>query len=185
MYDSGKVLQKLEELSGDLKSLQGNVAQLQNGQTALQADVKGLKDGQTALQNGQASLQRDVKNLQNGQTALQASVKGVQEVQKSLHDTGERRGKLLMGIAQTVGTILEEQHAQRTDIRSLHDQGRSLHDELHASKEELKSEILATRAEAKRDTMDLKASVIRKLKGHEHRIDALEDAAGIPHPDEN
>jgi hypothetical protein len=71
------------------------------------------------------------------------------------------------------------------DIRSLHDQAHSLHDELHATKEELKSEILASRAEAKRDTMDLKASVVRTLKGHEKRIDELEDAAGIPHPDEN
>jgi hypothetical protein len=33
--------------------------------------------------------------------------------------------------------------------------------------------------------MDLKASVVRTLKGHEQRIDELEDAAGIPHPDEN
>ena len=164
MNDTDKILQKLEELSSDLKSLQGNVTQLQNGQTSLQADVKGLQDGQHSLQG---------------------VVKGVQEAQKSLHDTGERRGKLLTGIAQTVGTILEEQHAQRTDIRSLHDQGRSLHDELHASKEELKSEILAARAEAKRDTIDLKATVVRKLKSHEQRIDALEDAAGIPHPDEN
>ena len=137
------------------------------------------------MQNGQASLLGDVKSLQNGQHSLQGTVKGIQDTQKSIHETGERRGKLLTGIAQTVGTILEEQHAQRTDIRSLHDQGRSLHDELHATKEELKSEILAARAEAKRDTMDLKAAVVRKLKGHEHRIDALEDVAGIPYPDEN
>jgi len=97
----------------------------------------------------------------------------------------ERRGKLLTGIAQTVGTILAEHHAQRTDIRSLHEQARSLHDELHATKEELKSEILTSRAEARRDTIDVKATVVRKLKSHEERIDALEDAAGIPHPDEN
>jgi len=109
----------------------------------------------------------------------------VQEAQQSLHETGERRGTLLTGIAHTVSTILEEKHVQRTDIRSLHDQGRSLYDELHATKEELKSEILAARAEAKRDTMDVKATVVRKLKSHEQRIDALEDDAGIPHPDEN
>ena len=164
MTDTDKILEKLAELSGNLKSLQGNVTQLQDGQT---------------------SLQTDVKELQDGQHSLQGVVKGVQDAQKSLYETGERRGKLLTGIAQTVGTILEEQHAQRTDIRSLHDQGRSLHDELHATKEEIKSEILAARAEAKRDSMDLKATVVRKLKSHEQRIDALEDAAGIPHPDEN
>ena len=164
MHDADKILQKLEELSSGLKSLQGNVTQLQDGQTSLQVHVKELQDGQHSLQGG---------------------IKRVQDAQKSLHETGERRGKLLTGIAQTVGTILEEQHAQRTDIRSLHDQGRSLHDELHATKEEIKSEILAARAEAKRDSMDLKAIVVRKLKSHEQRIDALEDAAGIPHPDEN
>jgi hypothetical protein len=57
-------------------------------------------------------------------------------------------GRLLAGLTETAGQILEEQHAQRMDIRSLHDQGRSLHDELHASKEELKSKILTSRAEA-------------------------------------
>ena len=171
MHDSDKILQKLEDLSSGLKSLQGNVAQLQT-------DVKGLQNGQTALQ-------ADVKDLQNGQHMLQGTVKGIQDTQKSILETGERRGKLLMGIVHTVGTILEEQHTQRTDIRSLHDQGRSLHDELHASKEELKSEILAARAEVKHDMIDLRASVVRKLKGHKHRIDALEDDAGIPHPDEN
>jgi hypothetical protein len=33
--------------------------------------------------------------------------------------------------------------------------------------------------------MDLKATEMGKLKGHEQRIDALEDDAGIPHPDTN
>ena len=164
MNDNDKILQKLGELSGDLKSLQENVTQ--------------LKDGQSSLQDGQSSLQ-------DGQKSLQADVKGLHEAQKSLHETGERRGKLLTGIAQTVGTILEEQHAQRVDIRSLQDQNRAFHDEIHATKEELKSEILASRAEANRDRIDLKATIVRKLKSHEQRIDDLEDAAGIPHPDKN
>ena len=60
-----------------------------------------------------------------------------------------------------VGTILEERQAQRIDIRSLHT-------ELHASKDELKAEILSARAKAKAE-----------------RIDALEENAGIPHPDKN
>jgi hypothetical protein len=44
--------------------------------------------------------------------------------------------------------MLEEEQAQRIDIRSLHE-------ELHATKEELKSEILSARAEAKRTVTDL------------------------------
>src|SRR5215208_4770838 len=130
------------------------------------------------LNSNVQSLQGTVRQLQEGQAALQGSVKELQE-------TGERRGKLLTGSAQTVATILDEQKAQRMDIRSLHEDASSLHYELHAMKEELKSETLASRAEARRDTIDLKATVVRKLKGHEERNDALEDAAGSPHPDEN
>jgi hypothetical protein len=90
----------------------------------------------------------------------------------------DQQGKIFTGLTATVGTILEEQQAQRMDIRSLHD-------ELHATKEELKSEILSSRAKAKRNTIDLQATLGRKLKGHEQRIDELEEEAGIPHPDEN
>jgi regulator of replication initiation timing len=101
---------------------------------------------------------------------LQAIAKLTQKV--------DQQGKVLAGLTATVGTILEEQQAQRIDIRSLHE-------ELHATKEELKSEILSSRAEAKRNTIDLKATLGRKIKGHDQRIDVLEDEASIPHPDEN
>jgi hypothetical protein len=56
---------------------------------------------------------------------------------------------------------------------------------VHASKDELKAEILSARAEAKADSIDLKATAMKQLKDHEQRIDALEDNAGIPHPDKN
>jgi len=75
----------------------------------------------------------------------------------------DQQGKVLTGLTATVGTVLEEQQAQRIDIRSLHTDIRFLHDELHATKEELKSEILSSRAEAKRNTIDLQATVSRKL----------------------
>ena len=90
----------------------------------------------------------------------------------------DQQGRVLAGLTATVGTILEEQQAQRIDIRSLHE-------ELHATKEELKSEVLSSRAEAKRNAIDLQATLSRKIKGHDQRIDDLEDEAGIPHPDEN
>jgi hypothetical protein len=61
----------------------------------------------------------------------------------------------------------------------------SLHSEVHASKEELKAEIRAARADAKRDNIDLKATVVKELKDDKKRIEALEDAAEIPHPDKN
>jgi hypothetical protein len=33
--------------------------------------------------------------------------------------------------------------------------------------------------------MDVKATAMRHFKGHEQHIDALEDAAEIPHPDKH
>ena len=110
------------------------------------------------------SMQKDIRSLQDGQKSLQGTV--------------DQHGKILTGLTATVGTMLEEQQAQRIDIRSLHE-------ELHATKEELKSEILSARAEAKRTSTDLQATVARKLTGHEQRIDDIEDEVGIPHPDEN
>ena len=46
----------------------------------------------------------------------------------------------------------------------------SLHSEVHASKEELKGEIRAARDEAKRDNIDLKASVVKRFQSDERRI---------------
>ncbi len=109
---------------------------------------------------------------------MQQDIRSLQDGQKSLQDTVDQHGKILSGLTATVGTMLEEQQAQRIDIRSLHE-------ELHAAKEELKSEILSARAEAKRTATGLQAALGRTLKGHERRIDDLEDEAGIPHPDEN
>ena len=89
-----------------------------------------------------------------------------------------QHGKLLNGIAATLGTVRQEQQAQRLAMRSLPTA-------VHASTEELKAEMQAARAEAKRDTVDVKATVVKPLKDHAKRLDALEDAAGIPHPDNN
>jgi len=119
-----------------------------------------------------------IAGLQEGQKSLQAAIDQQGKVTKALQETVNRQGKILTGLTGTTGTILEEQQAQRIDIRSLHD-------ELHATKEELKSEILSSRAEAKRNTIDLQATVSQKVKRHGQRIDELEDEAGLPHPDEN
>ena len=119
-----------------------------------------------------------IAGLQEGQKSLQAAIDQQGKAVKTLQETVDQQGKTLAGLTGIMGTILEEQQAQRIDIRSLHD-------ELHATKEELKSEILSSQAEAKRNTIDLQATVSRKIKGHEQRIDVLEDEAHIPHPDEN
>jgi hypothetical protein len=41
------------------------------------------------------------------------------------------------------------------------------------------------RAEARADSRDVKATAMRHFKDHEKRIDTLEDATEIPHPDKN
>ena len=123
---------------------------LQEGQKALQADVASIKDGQQ--QQG-----KEIAVLKSGQ---------------------EQQGKLLNGIAATLGTVLEEQQAQRLDIRSLHT-------EAHESREELKGEILAARAEAKADSVDLKATVLKKHQSYERRITNIEEQEGIENPDKN
>ena len=133
----------------------------------LKADIEVLHDGQINLENGQKSLQSDV-------TMMKGEIEKIPAMENQL----DQQGKLLTGVAANTGTVLEEQQAQRIDIRSLHT-------EVHASKDELKAEILSARAEAKADSMDLKATAMRQLKDHEKRIDALEDITGIPHPDKN
>ena len=130
-------------------------------------------------------LQIGQKNLEDGQKALQADVQQQGKDIVSLKTGQEQQGKqldqsskLLAGLADNTATFLTEQQAQRIDIRSLHT-------EVHAAKDELKSEILSARSEARADNMDLKATVMKQLKDHEKRIDTLEEDAGIPHPDKN
>jgi ABC-type transporter Mla subunit MlaD len=137
----------------------------------VQANIKVLHAGQKKLEDGQKALQADVRQQGKDITSLMS---GQEQQGKQL----DQHDKLLAGIADNMATFLTEQQAQRIDIRSLHT-------EVHAAKDELKSEILSARSEAKADNMDLKATVIRQLKDHEKRIDALEEEVGIPHPDKN
>jgi peptidoglycan hydrolase CwlO-like protein len=117
----------------------------------LKADIKILHDGQNNLEDGQKSLQADV-------TVMKGEVEKIPAMEKQL----DQQGKLLTGVAANMGTVLEEQQSQRLDIRSLHT-------EVHASKDELKAEILSARAEAKADSIDLQATAMRPLKDHEKR----------------
>ena len=147
----------------------------------LKTDIKVLHDGQNNLEAGQKSLQADV-------TVMKGEVEKIPAIEKQLAQQGhilaqhskqlDQQGKLLTGVAANTGTVLEEQQAQRIDIRSLHT-------EVHASKDELKAEILSARAEARADNMDLKATVMRQLKDYGKRIEALEEEVGIPNPDKN
>jgi hypothetical protein len=102
----------------------------------------------------------------------------LQAGQKALEAGQEQQGKLLNGIAATMASVLEEQQAQRVDIRSLHTK-------LHASREELKGEIRAAREEAKRDNIDLKAAVVKRFQSNERRITNIEEHEGIENPEKH
>jgi cell division septum initiation protein DivIVA len=147
----------------------------------LQAGQKNLEEGQKALQADVQRQGKDIASLRAGQewqgeqlTQVSREVSKIPAIEKQL----DQHNKLITELADNMATFLTEQQAQRIDIRSLHT-------EVHAAKDELKSEILSARSEAKADNMDLKATVVRQLKDHEKRIDALEEEVGIPHPDKN
>jgi outer membrane murein-binding lipoprotein Lpp len=129
--------------------------------------IKGLKQGQKGLEAGQKALQDDM-------TGVKADTARIPGVEQRL----DRMGKLLTGLTATTATVLEEQHAQRSDIRTLHT-------EVHASREEVKGEVRAARAEAKRDNIDLKATVAKRFQSDERRITNIEEHEGIENPEKH
>jgi len=133
----------------------------------VQADIKGLKQGQQGLAAGQKALQDDM-------SAVKAETAKIPAIEQRL----DHQGKLLTGLTATTATVLEEQHAQRSDIRTLHT-------EVHESREELKGEIRAARAEAKRDNIDLKATVVKRFQSGERRITNIEEHEGIENPEKH
>jgi uncharacterized phage infection (PIP) family protein YhgE len=140
----------------------------------VQADIKGLKQGQQGLAAGQQALEAGQKALQDDMTAVKAETAKIPAIEQRL----DHQGKLLTGLTATVATVLEEQHAQRSDIRTLHT-------EVHETREELKGEIRAARAEAKRDNMDLKATVVKRFQSDERRITNIEEHEGIENPEKH
>jgi hypothetical protein len=133
----------------------------------IRADIKGLKQGQQILADGQKALQDDV-------TAIKIETAKLPAIEQRL----DHHSQLLTGLTATMATVLEEQQAQRSDIRSLHT-------EVHESREELKGEIREARAEAKRDTIDLKATVVKKIQGLDRRTTNIEHQEGIENPEKN
>jgi len=140
------------------------------------------------LQAGQRALQDDVTAVKSET----GKIPGLEQRLELQGNTLTQQGKLLNGVAATMGTVLEEQQAQRVDIRSLHTDMQSLHSEVHASKEELKGEIeevkgevRAAREEAKRDNMDLKATVVKKIQSLDRRTTNIEDQSGIENPEKH
>ena len=147
----------------------------------LQADITGLKQGQQGLEAGQQSLEAGQRALQDDMTAVKDDVAAVKaETGKipAIEQRLDHHTKLLTGLTATTATVLEEEQAQRSDIRSLHT-------EVHGSREELKGEIREARDEAKQDNMDLKATVVKKIQSLDRRTTNLEDQSGIENPEKH
>src|SRR5436853_856967 len=119
--------------------------------------MKGLKQGQKGLEAGQQGLEAGQQALQDDMTVVRAETAKIPGLEQRL----DRMGKLLTGLTATTATVLEEQHAQRSDIRSLHTEVHESREELKGEIEEVKGEVRDAREEAKRDNIDLKASVVK------------------------
>jgi outer membrane murein-binding lipoprotein Lpp len=129
-----------------------------------------------------------LEDLQTGQRALQDDVRATKSETGKIPAIEQRldhQGKLLTGLTATTATVLEEQHAQRSDIRSLHTEVHETREELKGEIEEVKSEVRAARAEAKRDNIDLKATVVKRFQSGERRITNIEEHEGIENPEKH
>src|SRR5204863_1351357 len=138
-----------------------------------------LQEGQITLESGQKALRADMQKQGEQITALQDDVTAIKSETAKIPAIEQRlvhQGKLLTGLTATTATVLEEQHAQRSDIRSLHT-------EVHETREEVKGEIRAARAEAKRENIDLKATVAKRFQSDERRVTNIEEHEGIERPE--
>ena len=130
-----------------------------------------------ALDDLRADVQKQgerLEGLQDDVTAIKSETGKLPAIEQRL----DHHSKLLTGLTATMATVLEEQQAQRSDIRSLHT-------EVHESREEVKGEIREARAEAKRDTIDLKATVVKRFQSDERRITNIEEQEGIENPEKH
>src|SRR6516165_8691582 len=75
----------------------------------IRANIRGLQQGQHGLEAGQQALQDEVSAIKNETAKI-----------PGLEQRLDHHGKLLTGLTANMATILEEQQAQRSDIRSLH-----------------------------------------------------------------
>ena len=143
--------------------------------------VDTLDQGQKALQDGVQKQSGQIAALQDGVTVVKADTAKIPGVEQRL----DHHGKLLTGLTANMATVLEEQQAQRSDIRTLHTEVHASREEVKGEMEEVKTEVRAAREEAKRDAIDLKATVVKKSQSLDRRVTNIEEHEGIENPDKN
>jgi len=139
--------------------------------------LQALDDLRTVVQKqGEqlSTLQDDMTAVKDDVVVVKAETGKIPGIEQRL----DHHGKLLTGLTANMATVVEEQQAQRMDIRSLHT-------EVHETREEVTGEVRAAREEAKRDNMDLKATVVKKIQSHERRITNIEEHDDIENPEKN
>jgi hypothetical protein len=140
-----------------------------------------LQSGQKALKDAVQKQGEQIVALQDNVTAVKADTGKIPAIEQRL----DHHGKLLTGLTANMATVLEEQHAQRSDIRSLHTEVHKTREEVKGEIEEVKGEVRAARDEAKRDNMDLKATVVKKTQSLDRRVTNIEEHEGIENPEKH
>jgi chromosome segregation ATPase len=143
--------------------------------------LEDLQSGQEALRDDVRKQGEQIEVLQDDVTAVKTETGKIPAIEQRL----EHHGKLLTGLTANMATVLEEQQAQRSDIRSLHTEVHGSREELKGEIEEVKGEVRAAREEAKRDNIDLKAAVVKKFQSVDRRVTNIEEHEGIENPEKN
>jgi DNA anti-recombination protein RmuC len=106
--------------------------------------------------------------------------------------------KILDVLSMNVATVLEEQHAQRTDIRLIHRDVSELKEDISVMKDEvsalqkgqsnMKKDIaiikanMATKNDIETAKIELKSEISRNSKAHNRRLTNLEEHVGVGDP---
>ena len=108
---------------------------------------------------------------------IDQKIKPLQEGQARIEKRQEQQGKIIMAVSAHTATVLEEQQQQRTDIRSLHTEVHETKEELKAGQDTIQEDI--HRVEQKVD------NVARDVKSQKSRIENLEEHTKTPNPHKN
>ena len=83
-------------------------------------------------------------------------------------------------LIQEIGNLIDARAKTTETVMKAH-----ISAEIQSAEERLRAEMLAARAEAKADHLQLAGKVDRIAKNHERRLEALEEKTGTPNPNKH
>ena len=162
-------------LEGDVAGLKGDVAELKDGQARLEGDVAGLKDDVAELKDGQARLEGDVAGLKgdvaelkDGQARLEGDVAGLKDDVAGLKDGQARLEGDVAGLKDDVAGLKDGQARLEGDVAGLKDDVAGLKGDV--------AELKDGQARLEGDVAGLKGDVA-ELKDGQARLEG--DVAGL------